>query len=284
MVPASFQNLRALRVINIAAVGFALASVVAALLGPVLDGMNGHLAANSVPCGFPTLVCGMVWAWLIRRPGTVGKTQLRWGWVASVPLAALNSGLTAAVCINEGDSFEIGRFLLMVVLGAVFGVIIWAPALVATLVGFGLPIARARKLATQGLAGEERGERIVGLSCAAIGAIGLALTLTPALASGQSGANLAIARALGLLGLLAGATSTILASARAARRRAFVASAEAGKVPGYRIEATAEGKVLVRIVAQGKGYRVADFEEEVFELDAEGEAKRPKRAEDVSVG
>ncbi len=89
---------------------------------------------------------------------------------------------------------------------------------------------------------------------------------------------------LGLLGLLAGASSTGLALAREARRRTFVADAEAGKVPGYRIEPTAEGKVLVRIVAQGKGYRVADFEEEVFELDAEGEAMRPKHGEDVSTG
>ena len=85
-----------------------------------------------------------------------------------------------------------------------------------------------------------------------------------------------IARTEAILGLLAGATSTILASARASRRRAFVADAEAGKAPGYRIKATREGKVLVRIVPQGKSYRVADFEEEVFDLDAKGEAKRPR--------
>ena len=40
--------------------------------------------------------------------------------------------------------------------------------------------------------------------------------------------------------------------------------------------------MLVRIVAQGKGYRVADFEEEVFDLDAEGEAKRPRQAQDIA--
>jgi hypothetical protein len=42
--------------------------------------------------------------------------------------------------------------------------------------------------------------------------------------------------------------------------------------------------VLVRIVSEGKGYRVADFEEEVFELDAEGEAMRPKHVDDVAAG
>jgi hypothetical protein len=282
VVPASFQNLRALRVINIAAVGFALACVVAALLGPMLDDMKGHLSAASTPCGFPTLVCGMLWAWLVRRPATLGKTSFRRGWVASIPLAALDAGLTAALCIHYSDSFDAGRFLFVFVFAAALGVVVWAPALVATLLCFGVPIARAQKLARQGLAGEERGERIVGLTCAAISAVGLALTLTPPPTWSHGGANLWIARALGILGFLAGTTSTILASARASRRRAFVAEAEAGNVPGYRIEATADGKVLVRIVAQGKGYRVADFEEEVFELDAAGEATRPRHTGGVA--
>ncbi len=284
MVPASFQNLRALRVINIAAVGFALASVVAALVGPMLDGMTGHLATVSAPCSFPTLVGGMLWAWLLRRPATVGKTPLRRGWVVSIPLAMLNSGLTAAICINPAHASEPFRFLVMIPLGAAVGAFVWIPALAATLVCFGLPIARAQKLAKQGLAGEERGERIVGLACAAISAVGLSLTLTPEPSWSHGGANLWIARTLATLGLLAGATSTILASARTSRRRAFVAAAEAGNVPGYRIEATDEGKVLIRIVAQGKGYRVADFEEEIFDLDAEGEAKRPRQVEDITTG
>jgi hypothetical protein len=276
VVPASFQNLRALRVINIAAVGFALASVVVASVGPELDRLNGHPSPMIAPYGFPTLVCGMLWAWLVRRPATVGNTRLRRGWVASVPLAALNAGLTAALDFRR---FDPGTFLMEFVFTAVLGVIVWGPALVATLLCFGLPIARAQKLAKQGLAGEERGERIVGLTCAAISAIGLALASTPAPSWSHGGSTLWTARALGILGFLAGATSTILASARASRRRAFVADAEAGKVPGYRVEATDDGKVLVRIVAQGKGYRVADFEEEVFELDAAGEATRPRQAE-----
>ena len=284
MVPASFQNLRALRVINIAAVGFALASMVGALLGPVLDSMNGHMVVESAPCSFPTLVCGMVWAWLLRRPATNGKTQLRRGWAASVPLAMLDSGLTAAICFDFAGASEPGRFLLIFGTGAAIGAMAWVPALMVTMVCFGLPIARAQKLAKQGLAGEERGERIVGLACAVISAVGLALTLPATPSWIYDSTNVWITRTLAILGFLAGATSTVLASARASRRRAFVADAEAGKVPGYRIEATDEGKVLVRIVAQGKGYRVADFEEEVFELDAEGEAKRPRQAEDIVPG
>ena len=37
----------------------------------------------------------------------------------------------------------------------------------------------------------------------------------------------------------------------------------------------------MRVVSQGEGYRVADFEEELFELDAQGEATRPRQLPDV---
>jgi hypothetical protein len=227
----------------------------------------------------------LLWAWLLRRPGTVGKTSIRWGWVASIPLAMLNAGLTLALLMNASKSFDLGRFLLAGLFGATFGVILWLPALLATLVCFGLPIARAQRLAKKGLAGEERGEWIVGLTCLVMSAVGLLIAFGADPHPNLDGnPEVLLPRLFALLGLLAGATSTGLARAREARRRSFVAEAEAGKIPGYRIEATEEGKVLVRIVSQGKGYRVADFEQEVFELDAEGEAMRPKHVDDVAAG
>jgi hypothetical protein len=88
-----------------------------------------------------------------------------------------------------------------------------------------------------------------------------------------------VPRALALFGALLGGSAAALALAREARRRRFVADAEAGKVAGYRVDPTDEGKVLIRVIAQGKGYRVADFEEDIFELDAEGEATKPKQLE-----
>jgi hypothetical protein len=38
------------------------------------------------------------------------------------------------------------------------------------------------------------------------------------------------------------------------------------------------GKALVRTVAEGQGYRIADLEQPIFELDPEAEATRPKHA------
>lgn len=288
MVPTSFQNLRALRLLNIAAVGLALAAVVVSLFPVAFHGKHDPFHGTgygSVVGGVPTLLCGMLWAWLLRRPATVGKTSIRWGWVASIPLAMLNSGLTLGLLLSIASSLEPYQIFVAFVLGATFGAIAWIPALLGTLACFGLPIARAQRLAKKGLAGEERGERIVGFTCFVMSAVGLLISLYAGPHPGLGGgADAWFPRIFALLGLLAGAISTALARAREARRRAFVVNAEAGKIPGYRIESTDEGKVLVRIVAQGNGYRVADFEEEVFELDAAGEAVRPKHAEDVAAG
>jgi hypothetical protein len=281
VIPTSFQTLRALRVLNIGAVGLSLAGVVGSVLAILFH--DGYVISSlSGADALPTLLCGVAWAWLLRRPATVGKTSIRWGWVASIPLAMVNAGLTLAVMLDRSRSFEPEKFLLSVVLGATFGAMLWIPALLATLALFGLPIASAQRLAKKGLAGEERGEWIVGLACAVMSVVGLALSFVRAHQPGigDAAAWLDGPRVLAVLGLATALCTTTLAQARAARRRTFVTDAEAGKIPGYRIDATEEGKVLVRIVAQGKGYRVADFEEEVFELDAEGEARRPKHAAD----
>jgi hypothetical protein len=190
-----------------------------------------------------------------------------------MPLAALNSALACGFALgNVGGGHSHNDFLGLAFLGASFGIICWLPALVLTLLLFGIPIGWAQRLAAKGLAGEERGEWIVGLASASISAGALAiLALRPGEIDWMPGY-------LGLAGAIAGATATALAFLRELRRRRFVTAAAAGKIAGYRVDATDEGKVLVRIGAQGKGYRVADFEEEVFELDADGAAVHDKRS------
>jgi hypothetical protein len=280
VVPTSFQTPRTLAVLNTGAVGLALAAVVAPVFAALVpyDSLGAY-------AGLPTLLCGVLWAWLLRRPQTVGRTSIRWGWVASIPLAMLNAGLSCGLLMTMGAHPSPERFFGGMVLGATFGVIIWLPSLLATLLCFGVPIARAQRLAKNGLAGAEHGEWIVGFVCVTMSVVGLLLSLTmdqPSMRVDQT--QVWAARLFGILGALAGASSTTLAWLRGVRRRAFVAAAEAGNVKGYRVDTTGEGKVLVRIAAQGKGYRVADFEEEVFELDAQGEAVRPKHLEDVADG
>ena len=66
-----------------------------------------------------------------------------------------------------------------------------------------------------------------------------------------------------------------------AAERALIDAARAARVGRYvkvsGVDASPEGKVLVRIVAQGQGYRVADFAEEVAALDRDGAVTREGR-------
>jgi hypothetical protein len=66
----------------------------------------------------------------------------------------------------------------------------------------------------------------------------------------------------------------LLATARTWRRRAFVADAEVGQVPGYRVDTVPEGKVLVQVETSGEGYRGSEHVEVLVELDHDGQAKR----------
>jgi hypothetical protein len=264
----AFRAMGALRTLNVPAVGLALASVTSAAFAHLLSDRGIEL---TLAVAGPTCVLGMLWALLLRSPRTVGKTTFRMGWVASVPLAMLNAGSAFGIlcALTKQHVTPMGGALL----AATFGVIVWGPALALTLLCFGAPIGWAQRLAAKGLAGEERGEWIVGTVCALMSVVGIALSF--ALAPPHD-AGAWVAQALGVLGLLSGGAAALLAGERELRRRRFVAAAEAGKVPGFRVDATTEGKVLVRVVAQGKGYRVADLEEEVFELSEAGVAVRAK--------
>jgi hypothetical protein len=274
------------RALNIAAVGLSLSAVTAGVFGAMSHDFSGFVT------GLPTLLVGALWAYILRSPQTIGKSSIRWGWLLSVPLAMANAGLSAGLLMSLGEGGEgiVSRFAIGVALGMTFGFMFWGPALVLTLLAFGLPIAWAQKLAKKGLAGEERGEWIIGGVCLLLGAIGLALSFFQNKGYGdQEAAFLRTESALfaghvfqivtSVLGLLAGATSTVLAQARESKRRAFVNKAEAGEIRGFRVDPTPEGKVLVRVSSQGQGYRVADFSEEVFLLDEEGRATEARAAE-----
>jgi hypothetical protein len=165
------------------------------------------------------------------------------------------------------------RFFGGMVAGVTFGAIFWIPGLILTLLVFGLPIARAQRLAAQGLAGQERGDGFVGSASAVIALLALASSFIP---SGEAGWMLSGLAAFAVA--LGGATlGTSLWRERL--RRAFVAEVEAGRVEHFRVDASAEGKVLVRVVTQGEGYRVADYAEEVAALDGEGAVTRGLRGD-----
>lgn len=287
MIPPSFAAPKVLRWLNIAAVGLSLAAITASTFAGLDRSFSG------ITTGLPTLMFGMLWAWLLRIPNTIGRSPVRWGWLASVPLAALNAGFAAGILMatdSQANAFDFGGFLAGVALGITFGVFMWAPALVGTLVAFGLPIAMSQSLAKKGLAGEERGERIVGIVCAGLAIIALGLSFVhtsqhsgaEAFGTRREGlvaAGLVFMRIAAVLGAVVGGTAAVLANMRERSRKLFVESAEQGKIPGFRVDATPEGKALVRVSSLGQGYRVSDFTQEVFLLDEEGHATESRLAD-----
>lgn len=257
-LPAAFRSRRVMALLNIAAVGLGLSSATAGVFGTLWHEL-------ALPTGLSTAGIGMLWAWLLRRPDKFRRTNIRLGWVLSVPLAALNAAIAAGMLAAKEN--HLPGFFAGAAVGATFGAILWIPGLLLTLLLFGLPISHAQRVAEQGLAGEERGEWTVGFAAFVISLAGLMLgtlghsVIWPATVAGIAGAATSSAAA-------------VLAFARGRRRKRFVADVEAGKVTGYRVDPSPEGKVLVRVM-ETKSYRVADFEEDVYQLDFEGEATRP---------
>ena len=96
---------------------------------------------------------------------------------------------------------------------------------------------------------------------------------------GLVAAGLVFMRIAAVLGAVVGGTAAVLANMRERSRKLFVESAEQGKIPGVRVDATPEGKALVRVSSLGQGYRVSDFTQEVFLLDEEGHATESRLAD-----
>ncbi len=269
-LPGVFRSLTTLRTLNVAAMGLSLAGATGAVLAR-FD------ATFVIPSALSTLVFGIAWGIVLRWRSTVGRSRVRWGWLASLPLAIGNAMVACAILFatmkSPMEGPALGAALVGAFLGLTFGALIWIPGLIATLVVFGIPIWWAQRLADRGLAGEERGERILGGASALVSL--LSLPLTSGLRPGDIPADTValLLRVLCVLGLVTGAAAIALAQLREGRRRAFVRDVAAGHVPGFRVDESDQGKVLVRITSMGEGYRVANFEEEIVSLTETGEAK-----------
>lgn len=161
-------------------------------------------------------------------------------------------------------------------LGGTFGAFVWVPALVVTLVVFGVPLWHGQRAARQGIGREEKAERTVALVAVTLACLALmTLPLLP-FASLQAW----WLGALAAIGLVGGSVAALDATRRARERRAFLVRVESGEAAGYRIDtAVDQARQLVRVVATGEGsYREPRFAELLAELDDAGEVKRVHRA------
>ena len=251
MSRAWFRSSALLGPLNTIAVGLALAGSASSILSRVLSGTMDP-SSPSWPIAAPTLVLGTIWAWGLRTKLRVGRSRILVGWLASIPLAALNAGFATLLVLGSAWQSSWGAFIA----GMTVGGIVWVPSLVVTLLCFGLPIAWARQAAAKGLMGEERGEIAVGVAAVVMSLVGVAASYDR------------VAVVVSLAGLTAGGVATSFALVRNRQRNDFLARVEAGSVAGFRVEATPEGRALVRVApATGSGYRVAVFDEEVIPLE-----------------
>jgi hypothetical protein len=124
-------------------------------------------------------------------------------------------------------------------------------------------------MARRGLSGEDRGDAIVGFACAGLGLFALLPT------GSVHGAE----RISGLLAFLLGGAVVAVASLRGARRRALLRDVERGRRRDYRIVTTADGRHLSRVHPEGAGYRIADVEQPLCELDDAGRCLRSLASE-----
>lgn len=262
------------------AVGAALSAVTGVLFALIFR----ERAVIPLVTALPTLLFGTLWAVALRWEKTFPGSNLRLGWLLSVVLAALNGGtavglLLAAERYASGWADRLARFFGGMFLGATFGAIAWLPALIVTLVVFGVPIAWAQKQAKKGLSGQERGEGIVGGASALIALTALLLSVPADSMRGNTALHLDVVRGIAAFASLLGMLAMYTARTRDQERQKFVAAVERGEVEHFRVDTTDEGKVLVRVVSQGQGYRVRDYEEEIAALDDDGEVKRGIRVE-----
>lgn len=275
-LPNAFRAPRLLRNLNVAAVGFSLAAcagaVFAGLLGPSFS-LSDDSPVRAFPAGritvgvatgLSTLAFGLVWARVVRIRS--GKFPI--GWLAAVPLAALNAGTALGlVMAGEGHGSDFFGGLL---LGVTIGAILWIPALMVTLVCFGLPLHLAMKAADDGLGSEDRGERTVGVAAACFAL--LALLVSTGIQHRQD--ELIVLASLAVIGAVTGTASAIYATTRERKRRLFLGDVERGVAEGYRVTQAEGQAVLVRVTRTPEIYRGADLEEPVALLDESGDATR----------
>jgi hypothetical protein len=267
-LPGAFLSPRALRRVNLVAVAATLAACTG-VVATAFDSSSSGFGSTATICSASTLAYGLIWAASLRTRFGSFPT----GWFLAVPLAALNAGTSLGFVLMSsptegggGQSFLSGLFL-----GATFGAFVWVPALLITLLLFGVPLALGQRAARNGLGSEERGERIVAMVAMALAA----MALVGASSTAREGFEVRWLLALGATGLVSGLYAAIDATRRERSRRTFLQSVESGDAPGFRIDALPhEPRQLVRVLDRGEGYRAPRFAEPVAELDEHGEVKR----------
>jgi len=246
----------------------------------------GALMKDSVAlvAGVPTLVTAGCWVGLVRLDPRFGEDcGRRARWLLALPLALVNGALGGGLfCwLTGGFGHLPSTFLGGAALGATFGIVYWGPALLATLLVLGAPLRFAERRARRGLSGEDLGGKMVGAAAATQSLIALVWQLVAQKSSGHRMSwgeaqeirrwlrplDADVGASIALLGIVAGAIVLIFSAVRSAKRKALQTRVELGLEPGFRVNLTQRGTVLVKLRAPREPFRTTNLPEEVFPLE-----------------
>lgn len=302
-----FRPKRLLKDLNVLAVGFSLAALTGAAFSFFPGVMMLVASTSTLVFGVLWTLLVRSRKILVLGRSTISLQPIGWAAsVLFAILNASVTGATVCCltsAIPNDESMSSSPFFvpvtpsLQILLGAFWGaigIIYWLPGLIVTLVGFGLPIASAEKRAKKGLDGAESGELLIGVVAVIVAVVSLSiLRSSPAVDTPMSWTWLSeicwfpgkdpdamadhapiskltsklFVALYGMIGLTMGGAVTLLARRRKWARRSFIDAVDAGKFEGYRIAARDEGKILVLVTSVGEGYRVANVEEPLYDLD-----------------
>lgn len=264
----AFRTQRLLDVASVLTIGPTLAAVASATLG----GIESSWRLGS---GISTLLFGSAWTVLLRSRRTLHGYGV--AWVAAGGLGLLNVFLSAALTLPR-----LGESLFVPIAQTIeLGALLWLPCLAAMFLS-GKPVASTRA----GLARRERRSAMAGagcaMLCAAVVAFGPDRLAGVMLVGGNApDPDAWLTRALAAVGAASGLATLAIASIGDLWRRRFVTAVGAGSVGGFRIGTTARGPVLLRTVSPGETYRLADVEQELALLDANGDTREVLATETI---
>ncbi len=274
-LPAFFCASRALAGLQTVA----LACAMSAMAGAAFAYLSRRLTIGLV-AAVPTLLMSFVWLAFVRLHPRFGLARGRLRWLSSVPLAVANGALAGGFfCATFGWFHVPSTFFGGAMLGATYGIVYWAPGLLLTLLFVGVPLRYAERQAAR-LGGHDRGGRVLGITALAL-TVFAAISLWYVDSSNHvthftelSAAGAWMERCAAVFFDAVIAVAVVLAvvvivsaTVRETQRAAFLRRAESGRIPHYRIDMSAAGRVLVRLEDAREPYRAAAVPTSALLLD-----------------
>jgi hypothetical protein len=280
---------RTLGYLNTVVVAMALAASTTALVlvvyGRHLDKFDtlDRLGPTFATCWVSTLLCGLIWGQVVRQWHWNG--YLRWG--LCVPLAAVSSGICAAIYTISNYSYYEKKYnsaylshqyhdldVLSNMLWVMsVGSIVWVPAVLATLLVFGLPLRQVERAHAVGLFNVDRAEYKLGLVAALSSLVASTVHLTFLVAFPMNWTTVVFG-SLSVFGSGLGARSAVYAHRRIVAREHWIARIRAGECAGFAFATVGTLECVVQLIDVERTYRRAELRTPLLVMQPSGDVQR----------